>query len=220
MVAIEVTLNNYPHLIHEKDDDGLTCLHRAAKGGHFQLVRRLLEIDPALLELRTAQGHTACVCAARHGRTLSVQALVAAKCNLRARDHHGLNAVAWSARNGHAEVLATLIAHLPSAHGVIEEFDSKGDSPLLHAARCGHLPCVRLLVQARADPSQCNRAGHNAYTLSSEHTHSRTVRVIFRKYDLKLSNVCVPRVCFRRWPRGCSGSTLPRLLPRPLSHPA
>ena len=82
----------------------------------------------------------------------------------------------WPAANGNLEVVEYLLSLLlppehngtnaasaaKSAPSLVNHTNTSGNTPLHWAALNGHLPCVKALVAAGADPSIINEAGHDA----------------------------------------------------------
>jgi len=50
------------------------------------------------------------------------------------------------------------------------------------AAQDGHEPCVRVLLESKADPNQMNYAGQAASMIASERGHERCARVLLEAY--------------------------------------
>lgn len=77
----------------EKNGDGTTALHAAARGGHLAVVELLLE-HGAQPELADAQGNTALMLACRHGHADVVNALLNASSQFSKSTGHGARATA------------------------------------------------------------------------------------------------------------------------------
>ncbi|KAF1996407.1 ankyrin [Amniculicola lignicola CBS 123094] len=72
------------------------------------------------------------------------------------------SALHYAAANGHTDVIKLALSFTTSAAGLINTVNDSGNTPLHWAALNGHLACVKLLVQAGADVTIINKAGHDA----------------------------------------------------------
>ncbi|KAF2703457.1 ankyrin [Pleomassaria siparia CBS 279.74] len=83
-------------------------------------------------------------------------------------DQHSKNgALHYAAANGHADVIKLLLSYSgekvdTSPPGLINAINDAGNTPLHWAALNGHLESVKLLIQAGADVTIINKAGHDA----------------------------------------------------------
>ncbi|KAF1969391.1 ankyrin repeat-containing protein YAR1 [Bimuria novae-zelandiae CBS 107.79] len=77
-------------------------------------------------------------------------------------------ALHYAAANGHASDIVKLLFSLETgkasapASGLINAANDAGNTALHWAALNGHLECVKMLVQAGADVTMINKAGHDA----------------------------------------------------------
>ena len=156
---------------------GVTPLALACTNGNGALVELLLDAgaDP---NSSLPGGETALMTAARTGRIGPVKALLARGADVHGKVHgmgrregaganafnHRINdpgifdfetkaeqtALIWAAAEGHAEVVAELIAAGADYRATL----ASGFTPLLFAVRNGHLDVVRTLVEAGADVNQ------------------------------------------------------------------
>jgi ankyrin repeat protein len=146
----------------KSDRSGQTPLHWAARGGHADAARLLLE-RRASVEARSRDGSTPLHLAAEVDSAAVVSLLL----------RHGADALAQSksrrtplhvaAERGSCSAVATLLDQAPKeALSALSAVDHRGDVPLLHATSRGHANVVRLLLTAGADPHCSSRRGEGA----------------------------------------------------------
>ncbi|KAJ1475248.1 ankyrin repeat-containing domain protein [Baffinella frigidus] len=191
---------------------GDTALHLAALHGDASVVGALLRAG-ADKEAPEVFGDTALILAARRGHRGVVQGalhvaasrahletvltLLAAGCQVDARDRHGMTPLHSSAMLGHSRIaeallhagadkdaadalqrrplhLAVLRRHLECARVLLDagadvetRCSPKGDSPLHLAARTGAVSMVAVLLEAGADKAALNTAGETALDMAS-----------------------------------------------------
>ena len=74
------------------------------------------------------------------------------------------------AGSGEVEKLSSLLQDIPKDQVVIEisKWDGIGN-PLYRAAQYGHTECVKLLLEAKADPNKGDKEGRTAAYLAAMH---------------------------------------------------
>ena len=128
---------------------GVTPLALASARGHAAVVEALLDggADP---NRASPQGETPLMVAARTGVVDSVAALLrhGAVAGVDAREGwRGQTALMWAAAEGHAAVVAPLVA----AGADVDARSEGGFTPLAFAVRAGHGDAVEVLIEAGAD---------------------------------------------------------------------
>jgi ankyrin repeat protein len=128
------------------------------------------------LGLATAAGATAPVAdAARQGNREAVRALLKQGEDVNAAQGDGMTALHWAASNNDVDLAAMLIyagGNLRAATRI------NGYTPLLLAARAGHTPIIRLLLERGADPNQASIAGTTPLMLAAASGNADAVGVL------------------------------------------
>jgi ankyrin repeat protein len=153
------------------NDLGATPLWLAADNGSAAMVERLLAAG-AEPEVRLPEGETPVMTASRTGNVDAVALLVAAGVDVNvAEETRGQTALMWAVAQGHSGVVDVLIAHgadvsarsRPRPRMVFADsvnasqydqgfvWNQGGFTPLLFAARHGHIAAARSLLAAGAD---------------------------------------------------------------------
>jgi ankyrin repeat protein len=160
-----------------KTREGVTPLQLAAINGSAPMLDRLLKAGADPNAPLTRNGDTALMFTARAGRADAIRMLVEAGANVNAKESWGgTTALMWTVSEGHVEAARLLIAggadvnarsnYVAAANGrgfegrtpvqapsdpKVEEFASGSLTPLLLAAREGHVELIRMLADAKAD---------------------------------------------------------------------
>ncbi len=171
---------------------GASALYIAAKSGQGELIGRLLEAG-ANPNLPLQMNETPIMTASRSGTVAGVNSLIAAGAEVNVReDSRHQTALMWAAAQGHVEVGRALIeagADLEARskvrpmlmfadatnggafdQGVTENLG--GYSPLLFAAREGHLEMARLLLNSGADVDGVAGNGSSPLVVAAHSGHT------------------------------------------------
>lgn len=123
-------------------DNGWFSLACAARGGHVDIVRLLLDAGADIHARPNQNSWYALDHAALQGHADVVVILLAAGANPHADNDYPIQ---WTARHGHVDVVRILIAAGVNVH-------AGGHFALRRAAFHGHVDVVRVLLAAGADP--------------------------------------------------------------------
>ena len=165
--------------------DGSTALHLAAQQGHAACIDVLVAAAEqgskahmpvgreALLGARKADGGLSLYCAAQHGQSEAIKALV--RHGADARDQGGpggCSALHIASRSGHAGCVQALTEAGADVHAT----NAKGESPLAFAAAEGKTKCCRLLLLAGAD-AEANQL-QAAVKIAEDRGHAGTAALL------------------------------------------
>ncbi|XP_071844270.1 uncharacterized protein [Apostichopus japonicus] len=140
-----------------RDNEGMTALHLACKGGHLDSVTRLVQAGTAL-DVKDNNGKTVLHHSATGGHVDCTVLLMQAKATNDIRDENQKTPLLCAAEEGHAEVCKELIDRGAAVNTVDEELNS----PLIIACKNQHQSVVDLLVKRGAKVDAEDVHGHNA----------------------------------------------------------
>jgi ankyrin repeat protein len=148
------------------NDYGATPMMEAAAAGNTALIKMLLDAG-ADVESPNAEGQTALMAVARTGNVEAAKLLLKKRAKVDARENWGgQTALMWAAAQGHAEMVKLLIKHgadvnaratvhewsrRVTAEGRPKDMNRGGLTPLLYAAREGHIEVAKALLAGGAD---------------------------------------------------------------------
>ncbi|XP_075734779.1 histone-lysine N-methyltransferase EHMT1-like [Rhipicephalus microplus] len=138
-----------------KGEDGMSCLHLAARFGSLQLCQAFLEAELPIND-QDEGGWTPLVWATEHRRVGVVQLLLSKGADPNLRDSEGNTALHWSAYSGNVKISWMYLERGcdPNARNV------RGDTPLHVAARQDNYDVVLLLMNNKAQWDIENKLGH------------------------------------------------------------
>ena len=143
----------------ERDADGTTALHHAARIGALEVAELLLAAG-AEVDARTRYGVTPLALAAASGSPELLTRLIEAGADPDATSREGQTVLMNAALNGTPATIETLLQHGANVNAA-EQF--RGQTALMWAAAKGNTPAVTALVQAGADISAESSAGFTAF---------------------------------------------------------
>lgn len=145
----------------ERNDTGLILALRENAMKVFKLLVDAPGID---LEARSRNGDTALMIAAYRGNVPAVDALLERNAEV---NRPGWTALHYAAAIGNNEVIKRLLER--SAY--IDAESPNGTTPLMMAARTGHIYAVKLLLDEGADATLRNALGMTATELARKNNH-------------------------------------------------
>uniref|UniRef100_A0A4W6FC42 Euchromatic histone-lysine N-methyltransferase 1b n=1 Tax=Lates calcarifer TaxID=8187 RepID=A0A4W6FC42_LATCA len=137
------------------DVEGFTCLHLAAKSGHYNIVEHLLSTGLININCQDDGGWTAMIWATEYKHVDQVKLLLSKGADISIRDKEENICLHWAAFSGSVEIAELLL----NANCDLQAVNIHGDSPLHIAARENRLDCVTLFLSRGADVFLKNREG-------------------------------------------------------------
>ncbi|KAB7507404.1 Tankyrase-1 [Armadillidium nasatum] len=168
--AIQVSTDAVQRLLHDDPPgtgvDTEQQLLEASKSGDMECVRRVLSIQPHLVNLRDLDGRhsTPLHFAAGYNRVAIVEFLLQHGADVHAKDKGGLVPLHNACSYGHYEVTELLVRH----GACVNVADLWKFTPLHEAAAKGKYDIVKLLLKHGADVNRKNRDGHTPLDLVKE----------------------------------------------------
>ena len=149
---------------------GDTLLTLAAKGGHTEIAKRLIDrgadFDVQISD-EISDGKTALMLAAWQGHIETVKLLIDRGADLDIIDNYGMTALRRAANEGHTEIVKLLI----DRGADLDIIDNYGMTALRRAIKEGHTEIVKLLIDRGADFDITDNYGMTA------------LDIVFNKYN-------------------------------------
>ena len=204
MVAAGKGLNNIikplikPLIEKGKVDDqdilGETALMWAARNGHTETVKLLVEIGDANVNHVSNYGMTALMLAAEKGHIETVKKLIEKGAVVNIENNDGNTALMLAAANGHIETVKKLIEK--GANVNIENKDRNTALIIVIIAEKGHieidkvLEIVEVLIAAGADVDAKDRMNNTALMYAAGVGHTEIVKLLIEKgADVTIKNI-------------------------------
>ncbi|EGF31595.1 Ankyrin repeat containing protein [Oxalobacteraceae bacterium IMCC9480] len=146
-------------------DRGETGLMLALRSDSLRVAEVLMNAPGVDLEARARNGDTALMTAAYKGNIASVQALLDRKAEV---NRPGWTALHYAATMGANDIVQLLL----DRYAYIDAESPNKTTPIMMAARGGHILTVKLLLDAGADATLKNDAGMTAIDLARKFEHN------------------------------------------------
>jgi ankyrin repeat protein len=141
--------------LNTRNEDGDGALILALREGSDKVAGFLLSQDAVNVELRNPKGESPLMMAALKGRLALAQRLIERKAEV---NKPGWTPLHYAAANAEPESLAMVRLMLDRFAYIDAESPNK-TTPLMMAARYGHIAVVKLLLEEGADPTLLNEQG-------------------------------------------------------------
>ncbi|KAF4654711.1 hypothetical protein FOZ61_008086 [Perkinsus olseni] len=157
--------------VNAHDREYQTALMWAAASGHLAVVEGLLSFD-AKLDVQTRTGKNVLILAATFGRLEICKYLIEERrVRIETQDNEGFNALSAAVVSDDSSICALMIKHgCP-----IEAHTTRGETPLILAARHHAAECGKLLIQANANLYTPDENGQTALDHAEGTLNSRLV---------------------------------------------
>uniref|UniRef100_A0A1A8BIE8 Euchromatic histone-lysine N-methyltransferase 1a n=3 Tax=Nothobranchius kadleci TaxID=1051664 RepID=A0A1A8BIE8_NOTKA len=146
-----------------KDVLGFTCLHLAAKLGHYEIVSHLLTKASKYINCQDDGRWTPITWAVEYKHKEVAHLLLNKGADVNIRDKEENICLHWAALSGCEDVAQALL----EARCDLNSVNIHGDTALHIAARENHLECVMLFLSRGADVTLRNKEGDTALDLST-----------------------------------------------------
>ncbi|XP_029418418.1 histone-lysine N-methyltransferase EHMT1 isoform X6 [Nannospalax galili] len=147
----------------EEDAEGSTCLHLAAKKGHYDVVQYLLSNGQMDVNCQDDGGWTPMIWATEYKHVELVKLLLSRGSDINIRDNEENICLHWAAFSGCVDIAEILLAAKCDLHAV----NIHGDSPLHIAARENRYDCVVLFLSRDSDVTLKNKEGETPLQCAS-----------------------------------------------------
>ncbi|KAJ3682769.1 hypothetical protein LUZ60_012996 [Juncus effusus] len=165
-----------------KNRSGYDVFHMAAREGHHEIVKALLDHDVTLSKTLGPSNVTPLISAATRGHTRVVDLLLSKEVgSIELSKANGKNALHFAARQGHVEIVKALLARDPQ---LARRTDKKGQTALHMAVKGTSCEVVKALVDA--DPAIVmlpDRAGNTALHIATRKKRSEIVNELLNLPD-------------------------------------
>lgn len=195
-------INDQPELVNARNQDGLggvmaalymgqrpiadlladsgtdLDIFAATSLGKHDLVRQMLQDDPALATARSVDGWTPLHLAAFFGHTPIAATLLEHQAEVNARSQNSMDNLPIHAATPSAnyDLLALLLQH----GAEVDARQENGWTAMHEAALIGSIPIVTLLLEHGADPTLANDQGQTPLTIAQEKGHSEVIALLQR----------------------------------------
>ncbi|XP_049820265.1 ankyrin repeat and death domain-containing protein 1A-like isoform X2 [Aethina tumida] len=143
-------------------------LHEAVIKNDTEAVRRILK-EPVDINSRNNYGRAPIHWASSRGNIDIMEMLIAANCDIEARDKKHYTLLMCAARNNRVDVVNFLLDMLEDVR--VDAVDIDGQTALFHAAIGGHKSVVKRLIEVGASPDKRNKESRTALHVACERGH-------------------------------------------------
>ncbi|XP_067653298.1 putative ankyrin repeat protein RF_0381 [Haliotis asinina] len=160
-------------------------LHRASESGDLSEVKVILAKGSADVNCKKWIGRTPVMVAAEKGHRTVVGLLVSNGANMSVVDKYGLNILHSACQGGDVEMVNYVLSNEKvDVNGKVE----CGGTPVMLAARTGHLKVVQMLVSKDADLSLVNKRGENILHASCRGGDVEVVKYIISQNIININS--------------------------------
>jgi len=167
----------------EEPIKGITALEWAARKGHVEVVKALLD-NQADANASYTDGVTPLLTAAYEGHAEVVKLLLENKADVNATDTDGVTPLYIAVQNGHTEVVKLLLDNKAD----VNASKHNGVTPIFVAAQVGHTEVVKLLIDNKADVNASRHNGGHPLHIAAQNGHTEVVKLLIKnKADVNAS---------------------------------
>jgi len=160
--------------LEDEPKKGITALEWAARKGHAEVVKVLLD-NKADVNVSRTDGVTPLWIAAQEGHLEVVKLLLHNKADVNANRHtDGVTPLLMPAQEGHTDVVKLLLDNKAD----VNASQHNGVTPLYTAACAGHTDVVKLLLDNKADVNASKRCGATPLYIAACKGHIEVVKLL------------------------------------------
>ncbi|PKL42047.1 MAG: hypothetical protein CVV41_16490 [Candidatus Riflebacteria bacterium HGW-Riflebacteria-1] len=174
LTDLTALIAQYPHLVHENDENGMTLLFKAIQQNNLRALELLIEKDADLHRCEAVQGASPLLLAVNIGNEHIVKTLLEAGSDPEIKGIFGQTPLIRAVIEEHFPVLALLLEH----GSLLDRRDDSGNTALMHAVEDGQLEMVKALIFAGSDTALKSEAGMSLLQISESSDHSDVTKFL------------------------------------------
>ena len=164
-----------------QDKTGKNCLHIAARNGHINLCKKLLDEHKFDVEMCCNEGWTVLHYSAVFGSWEQVSYFVAMGTDIHLKTSNGTNCLHIAAKNGNFSLCKTLIDEYKFN---VDMADNEGRTALHHSARNGSYDFFRYFIDMGADINSKDNLGLNFVLMAAQEGHVNLCKSLIEKHSV------------------------------------
>eukprot|EP00041_Stephanoeca_diplocostata_P014353 m.259965 g.259965 ORF g.259965 m.259965 type:complete len:655 (+) comp19670_c1_seq1:234-2198(+) len=185
--AAEMLLQGGASLQSDCDTNALRggkAIHYAAWGGHFHVLKWIIERGAGSLHETDLVGNTPMLYAVYGGHLELIRVLMRMGCSLLERNSKGHSAIIQASCGGHSQIVKWLLCQGAS----LTERDDVGNTALLFAAWSGHVDVMKCLLAHGASLEETSFTGHTALLSAASSGKREVVEWLLDEHGASLSD--------------------------------
>ena len=163
---------------------GQNCLHIAAKHGHFELCKILLNNYNFNVDDSDNEGYTPLICSAESGNYEIFWYFIKMGGDPNAKNKSGETCVHCAAKNGHMRFCKLVLDNFEFK---IHTTDNQGYTCLHHSARSGNSELVKYFINTKGNIYLKTNDGKNCLHLAAEGGHINLCKILLQEYIFDLN---------------------------------
>lgn len=171
---LEKLIAEFPSIVDESDECGMTLLMYAAEYGNRPATELLIKNNADLHRIETISGHTALMIASKQGHEFIIDTLVNNGADPEVKDKFGFTPILMSVTERKTNCLAALLEH-----GVLmDRRDDDDDTPLITAIRIKNIDAARMLIAAGADISVLDKNQKSIFDIAEASKNEEMIKML------------------------------------------
>ncbi|KAH6905383.1 hypothetical protein BKA70DRAFT_1153081 [Coprinopsis sp. MPI-PUGE-AT-0042] len=168
---------------------GITSLHLAILGGHYNVAKSLLGLPDILVNVRNVWGETPLIFACMEGHEGIVKLLLAhPNIDVNLVDDRKSTALMYASMRGKEVIVKLLLAHPGIEVNAETPYGLTNSTPLLWACASGHISIVKLLLAVpQVDVNAVDWSYSTAIKMAAQYGHGEIVRMLLDAPGIDIS---------------------------------